>query len=388
MLNKNIQSKLIIYYRLLTCTKIFFLRRIVVSVTNDLVTDQRVYKVCKSLQKLDFDILLIGRQFKRSPPISRPYKTYRMRLLFNKGVLFYAEYNIRLFIKLLFTKKDLLLSNDLDTLLPNYLIGQLQQKKLVYDSHELFTEVPELIHRPKTQRVWLIIEKKILPKLKNCYTVCQSIADYYNKKHGTSFKVIRNLPEKNSNNPSKFPFEINDKKIILYQGAINKGRGLELMIDSMKHLNNCIFVIIGTGDILNELKEKANLLNLDEKIKFLGRIEPHELVNLTPLADLGLSIEEDLGLNYRYALPNKIFDYIQSQVPILVSNLPEMKNIIDTFKVGEILNDRNSITVANQIEQMLNLEKAFFEKNLKIASEKLIWDTEIEKIKSIFNYIE
>lgn len=368
--------------------KNLFLRRIVVSVTNDLVTDQRVYKVCKSLQKLDFDILLIGRQFKGSPPIDRAYKTYRMRLLFKKGILFYAEYNMRLFIKLLFTKKDILLSNDLDTLLPNYLISRLQKKKLVYDSHELFTEVPELIHRPKTQRVWIGIERRILPKLKNCYTVCQSIANYYNKKYGTSFKVIRNLPEKNYNKPSKFPFEINDKKIILYQGAINKGRGLELMIDSMKHLNNCIFVIIGTGDILNALKEKVNLLNLDEKIKFLGRIEPHKLVNLTPLADLGLSIEEDLGLNYRYALPNKIFDYIQAQVPILISDLPEMKNIIDTFKVGKIFYNRNPIAVANQIEQMLSLEKSFFGKSLKIASEELIWDTEIEKLKSIFNSIE
>jgi len=175
--------------------KNLFLRRIVVSVTNDLVTDQRVYKVCKSLQKLGFDILLIGRQLKNSPPIERPYKTYRMRLLFNKGFLFYAEYNLRLFFKLLFTKKDILLSNDLDTLLPNYIISKLQKKKLVYDSHELFTEVPELINRPRVQNIWIGIEKRILPNLKICYTVCQSIADYYDKKYGTNFKVIRNLPE-------------------------------------------------------------------------------------------------------------------------------------------------------------------------------------------------
>ncbi|MFK5879480.1 MAG: glycosyltransferase [Flavobacteriaceae bacterium] len=360
------------------------MKRIVVSVTNDLVTDQRVYKVCKSLQKLDFDILLIGRQLKNSPPINRPYKTYRMRLLFNKGILFYTEYSIRLFFKLLFTKKDILLSNDLDTLLPNYMISQLQKKKLVYDSHELFTEVPELIHRPKVQKIWIGIEEKILPKLKNCYTVCQSIADYYNNKYGTNFSVIRNLPEKTELTISKFPFNSDGKKIILYQGAINKGRGLELMINTMQHLDNYIFVIIGTGDILHELKEKVNDLKIDDKIKFLGRIEPNKLSELTPLADIGISIEEDLGLNYHYALPNKIFDYIHAEIPILVSDLPEMKNIIEKYNVGEIVENRNPKAFAKQLNNILG--KKYF-KELQLAKKELIWEKEEGELKIIYSYL-
>ena len=163
------------------------MKRILISVTNDLATDQRVHKVCETLQEFGFDILLIGRKLPNSLPVNRNYKTTRMNLIFNKGFLFYTEYNLRLFLKLLFTKKDILLANDLDTLLPNFLISRIQNTKLVYDSHELFTEVPELINRPKVQSVWLRIEKTILPKLKNCYTVCQSIADYYNTKYDTSF---------------------------------------------------------------------------------------------------------------------------------------------------------------------------------------------------------
>jgi len=359
-------------------------KRIIISVTNDLVTDQRVYKVSKTLHELGYEILLIGRKLSNSLPLKRPYKTYRMKLIFNKGFLFYAEYNLRLFFKLLFTKKDILLSNDLDTLLPNYLISQLQRKKMVYDSHELFTEVPELIDRPKVQKSWLRIEKSILPKLKNCYTVCQSIADYYNNKYQTNFKVIRNLPEKKPIKTGKLPFDLNNEKIIIYQGTLNIGRGLELMIDTMLLLDNVLFIIIGDGDITKRLKKQVAESNLNKKVKFLGKLNPEKLQSITPIADLGISIEEDLGLNYRFALPNKIFDYIQAEIPILVSDLPEMKSVINTYKVGEVITDRNPKKLASQIEYMLQKGKNNYKNNLKTASKELVWENEKEKLIKIF----
>ena len=360
------------------------MKRIIISVTNDLVTDQRVSKVCNTLKELGFDILLIGRKLPNSLPLDRPYKTYRMSLLFNKGFLFYTEYNIRLFLKLLFTKKDILLANDLDTLIPNYLISRFLNKKILYDSHELFTEVPELINRPRVQKVWLKIEKNILPKLKNCYTVCQSIADYYNDKYNTDFKVIRNLPEKSKIEVTKFPFDVENKKIILYQGSLNIGRGLELMIDTMQYLENSIFVIVGDGDITNQLKQQVVDLKMEDKVKFLGKLTPKELKSITPQANLGISIEEDLGLNYRFVLPNKIFDYIQAEIPILVSDLPEMRQIVDNHKVGEIIIDRNPIELANQIKEIL---KKNYSVNLQSAKKVLIWSQEKEKLKAILNHL-
>ncbi|MCK5639071.1 MAG: glycosyl transferase group 1, partial [Flavobacteriaceae bacterium] len=143
------------------------MQRIIISVTNDLATDQRVKKASNTIQDMGFEVLLIGRKLPNSLPVSRNYKTIRMKLLFKKGFLFYTEYNLRLFFKLLSLKKDVLLANDLDTLLPNFLISKIYSKKLVYDSHELFTEVPELVSRPKIRNVWLKIEEFIFPKLKN-----------------------------------------------------------------------------------------------------------------------------------------------------------------------------------------------------------------------------
>ena len=301
------------------------MKRIIVSVTNDLVTDQRVHKSCTTLFNNGYTILLIGRKLKNSLPIIRDYKTLRIKLLFNKGALFYAEYNLRLFFILLFSKKDILLANDLDTLLPNFLVSKILKKKLVFDSHELFTEVPELINRPFQQNFWLKIEQFILPKLTYSYTVCHSIAVHYNLKYNTKFHVVRNVPFKIEKlEKGILPFNSKNKKIILYQGAINKGRGLELMIEAMTFLDNAIFLIIGSGDIEKNIHNLVKELNLEEKVTFIDRIPPIELQKLTPLADLGLSIEENLGLNYKYALPNKLFDYIQAKIPVLVSNLDEI----------------------------------------------------------------
>jgi len=361
------------------------LKRVIVSVTNDISTDQRVAKVCATLMQNNFEVLLIGRKLKSSIPLKRAFKTKRFNLLFNTGFLFYAEYNFRLFCYLLFTKKDILLANDLDTLLPNYLISKLQNKKIVFDSHELFPEIPELVHRPKVKKVWLALEKHILPKLKNNYTVCNSITEFYENKYHSNFTTIKNLPNKKAIEKGVFSFNTDNKKIILYQGALNVGRGIELMIETMHFLQNHLLVLIGSGDISKSLKNKVSEENLNDKVFFLGKINPETLHKLTPLADLGLSLEEDLGLNYRFALPNKIFDYIQGEVPILVSNLPEMSKVISAYKVGEIVKNRTPEKLAKQIKEVLEKE---YTKELKLAKTALIWEQQEEKLIAIFNNLK
>ena len=361
------------------------MKRILISVTNDLTTDQRVEKTCEVLSEIGYDVLLVGRKLKKSLPIQRNYKTIRFRLLFNKGFLFYAEFNIRLFIFLLFTKKDLLFSNDLDTLLPNYIIGKLQNKKLVFDSHELFSEIPELVNKQRVKKVWLFLEKTIIPKLQNVITVSDSIKKHYQNLYGISAIVIRNIPKIEHINQKNFEIDTKGKKVILYQGSVNIGRGIELMIDTMALLDEYLFIVIGDGDILEQLKEKVSNLSLHDKVKFIGKKTPEELKELTPNATIGMSLEEDLGLNYRYALPNKIFDYLHANVPVIVADLPEMRNLIKKHPIGEILTERTHKILAKTI---INMTSISYEKELKTAKKELNWSEEKEKLISIFSKLD
>jgi|TARA_B110000285_G_scaffold129548_1_gene145745 glycosyltransferase involved in cell wall biosynthesis len=369
----------------LALTKYNELKRIIVSVTNDLVTDQRVDKTCDVLTEIGFEVILVGRKLKNSLPIHRKYSTKRFRLVFNKGILFYAEYNTRLFLFLLFSRKSFLFSNDLDTLLPNYLISKIQKKKLFFDSHELFSEIPELVNKKRVKNVWIYLEKIIIPRLENIITVSDSIKNYYHNLYGISATVLRNIPKIEKISQKNFEIDTKGRKVILYQGSVNIGRGIELMIDTMPLLNEYLFIVIGDGDIIDKLKTKVIKLSLENRVKFLGKKTPQELKTLTPNAVIGMSLEEDLGLNYRYALPNKIFDYIHANVPIIVSDLPEMRSVIKKYAVGELLIERTPKNLAKIITNMTNNS---YKKEMKAAKEELNWSKEKEKLTSIFSKLD
>jgi glycosyltransferase involved in cell wall biosynthesis len=363
------------------------LKRIIVSVTNDLVTDQRVHRVCTTLSNLNYDILLIGRKRKDSFQINKLYNTKRFNLIFNKGFLFYAEYNIRLFILLLFSRKDIFIANDIDTLIPNYIVGKLFNIPLIFDSHELFSEVPELVKRPRVKSFWQKIEDVLIPKIKYKYTVSNSIATYYQNKYNTHFEVIKNIPQISNTkvlNPSNIKLLEN---AIIYQGALNKGRGLELMIETMKFIENSTFYIVGDGDISEKLKQLVLAQKLSHKVIFLGKIQPEYLPSITTQASLGISFEEDLGLNYRFALPNKLFDYIHANIPVLVSDLPEMRNIVIKYNIGEIIKGRTPIAIANQIKLIIE-NKNHYQQNFEMVKNELCWENEEKKLKEILIEID
>lgn len=366
------------------------MQRIVVSVTNDLNTDQRVHKVCSTLVDMNFDVLLIGRKLSSSVSLSRNYKTSRIKLLFNSGFLFYAEYNLRLFLKLLFLKKDILLSNDLDTLLPNFLISKLTSKKLVYDSHELFTEIPELIDRPKVQKVWLLIENYIFPKLKNIYTVNNSIARFYKQKYQVDVEVVRNIAPKLVNKTADVNLSKQikgDKRMLILQGSgININRGAEEAVEMMQYLEDTILYIIGGGDIYNKLKDLIFRLNLEDKVIIMEKIPYEELLEYTKIADLGLSLDKGTNLNYEYSLPNKVFDYIQAQTPLLVSNRKEVAALVTSENIGMIINTYNPKFMADHIKEIFtnNDRYLIWKQNLLKASEKYSWEMEQVKVKEIF----
>ena len=364
--------------------------RIIISVVSDLVTDQRVHRTATTLCKTGHEVILVGRRKIDSLEISRSYKTVRFKLWWEKGAMFYAAYNIRLFFFLLFSKVDVLVSNDLDTLLPNYLISKLKGAKLYYDAHEYFTEVPELVSRPKIQKIWKSIERWIFPRLKNVWTVNDSIAKLYRDEYNMEVGVIRNVPFSTTAFTVRTRAELNlppDKKILLFQGAgINIDRGGEEAVQAMQYLDNCMLLFIGGGDVMSSLKAMAVQLNVAEKVHFIARLPFHELRSYTAVADIGLSLDKDTNINYRYSLPNKIFDYIHAGLPVLSSNLVELRKIVDGFKIGMIAESHNPVYLAERIKEMLSDEKRFdtWKENLKLAAAELCWEKEEKKLLQIF----
>ena len=347
------------------------------------MTDQRVDKICNTLVSLQFEVLLVGRKKHNSLPLpSRTYKMIRLRLLFEKGPLFYAEYNFRLFLFLLFPKVDLLIANDLDTLMPNYLISRLKNKPIVYDSHELFTETPEVIHRKFVQNVWLKIEKWIFPKLKDVFTVSNSIAQVFKEKYDVDVKVVRNVPPTRKFDKIKSRQELNlpeNKKIVILQGAgINIHRGAEELIQSMQYLKEHLLLIVGGGDVIQDLKQLATKLNLKDKVQFLPRQSIEELYQYTMNVDLGVTIDKDTNLNYKYSLGNKIFDYIHAGIPVLASPLVEIKKIISTYNIGHTIDNHDPQHIAKKIKEMTSdpIKTKEWKENCKFAASELCWEKE------------
>ena len=308
-------------------------------------------------------------------------------MLFSKGVFFYAEYNLRLFFYLLFRKINILVANDLDTLLANYCVSKIRKINLVYDSHEYFTGVPELVNRKFVRSFWEKIEKSILPVIRYSYTVSELVAVEYKNRYGIKMSVVRNFPlYKQELIPSDVSLSTNDKRIVLYQGALNAGRGIEKVIEAMRYVDNAVFIIIGDGDIREELRDLTIRKKLESKVKFLGKIPFSELAGYTIKADIGISLEEKIGLSYYYSLPNKLFDYIRANVPVLASPFPEVERIIKKYELGILLDSNDPVRIAESIKEMLNNEskRKIWKKNLNDVSKIFCWEKEEEILLNVY----
>lgn len=371
------------------------MKRVIVSVINDLVTDQRVNKSCLTLQKMGYEVLLVGRKQRKSPPMDeRPYMTHRMKLLFEKGPLFYAEYNTRLFLFLLFHKANLLLSNDLDTALPNYFISKMKGVRMIYDSHEYFTETPELVTRPKVQKVWKRIEGFVVPRLKEMITVCDSIAELFEQKYGVKCHVVRNIPPRAALPPKGDKKALNlpeDKHLLVLQGSgINIQRGAEELVEAMQYLDDCHLMIIGGGDVLPTLKLMSHDLHIEDRIRFFPRMPYQQMMAYTQLAELGFVLDKDTNLNYRFCLPNKLFDFIQSGVPIVASNLVEVGKIIKKYDIGLFIPDHDPKSIAATIRQGLDDQEARlrWQQGMRQAAQDLCWENEQQTLIEIYKHYE
>lgn len=353
------------------------MKRIYFTVTNDLTYDQRMHRICTSLSDNGYLVTLVGRKLKSSSPLTnKRFAQKRLHCWFSKGKLFYIEFNLRLFIFLLFKKIDIICAIDLDTIIPCRNISKLRNISRVYDAHELFTELKEVVTRPAIQKIWLRVEKKMVPTFKDGYTVSESIAKEFNQRYGVNYQTIRNMPLLKELSPPT-----QQEKFILYQGAVNEARGFEFLLPAMKKVD-CRLVICGDGNFMPQLKKLIKLHELEHKVELTGMLPPAKLWEISQQAYIGVAIAEKQGLNQYLALPNKFFDYIHAVLPQVTMNYPEYQRINQQYEVAVLLEDLCPDNIADALNNLLHND--ILHKKLKDNCEKarktFNWQEEEKKL--------
>ncbi len=356
-------------------------KRIIFTVTNDLSYDQRMIRICTSLAKAGFEVLLVGRSAKNSIPlIHQPFLQKRLNPLFQKGKLFYVSFNIQLFFYLLFKKTHAICAIDLDTILPCFIISKIKNAVRIYDAHELFCEMKEIVTRPAIYSVWKYIERITVPKFSNGYTVNTMIAQEFNKMYGVAYETIRNISSLENFNPI-----IKNEKFILYQGAVNEGRGFEILIPAMQFVNVPL-LIYGDGNFLDQSKELVKRHNLDHKIFFKGKLPPIELKMVTRTASIGITIFEEQGMSNIYSLANRYFDYLHAGVPQLCVDFPAYRELNNLYEVAVLLTSPDADKIALELNNLLNNDIRYNELVKNCERARLILNWQEEEIKLIKFY--
>lgn len=356
---------------------IYYLKKIFFTVTNDLTNDQRMQRICNTLARDGYAITLVGRRLPGSRPLHQHiYQQKRLYCFFKKGKLFYAEFNIRLFLFLLFKKMNAICAIDLDTIVPCLSISRIKKIKRIYDAHELFTEMKEVISRPRIHKTWLQVEKKTVPKFKHGYTVSEGIAEEFNRRYSVHYQVVRNLPEL-----KPILQKERNRTTIIYQGAVNEGRGFEKLIPAMKWIHGKL-IICGEGNFMNQLKELIRKNAVHEKVVLMGMLPPDKLWEEACRSYIGIHVPEKEGLNQLLALPNKFFDYIHAGLPQVTVNYPEYKKINDQFKIAVLLDDISPESIAESVNNLMENDVLYNElqQNCLVAREELNWDQEKKKL--------
>lgn len=354
------------------------------TVTNELSFDQRMIRICTSLSHAGYHVTLVGcLKTKRSLLPAQPFAQKRLPVLFKTGKLFYAEYNIRLFFFLLFRKMDGICAIDLDTILPCYLISRIKKIPRIYDAHELFCEMKEVVSRPRIYSVWKWIEKHTVPHFEKGYTVNQPIADEFKKMYAVQYPVVRNI--------SVYMEAVADaprEKFILYQGAVNEGRCFETLLPAMKQVAAPLLVC-GTGNFVGEAKALVQQLGLAEKVIFKGTLLPADLRKITNTAYIGLTLFEKGSLSNYYSLANRFFDYIHSGVPQLCVNYPVYKELNNLYNVAVVIDQPDSDSIAAALNNLLNDDSKWkiLHGNCRIAARELNWQQEEKKLIAFYKNI-
>ena len=364
------------------------MKRIVFTVTNDLNHDQRMIRIGNTLIEHGFSVCLVGRKKTKSAAlIDQTFTQKRLNCFFQRGKFFYLEYNFRLFVFLCFHPFDVACAIDLDTILPVMGVTKLKRKPSVLDAHEYYTESPEIVRRPIIKMIWERVGYFAVPKINYHYTVGEGLAKLMEEKYGVSFQVFRNVPFHKPKN--QIQEEGKEGLIVIYQGYLNEGRGLESFIDILTDFPTLILWLVGEGDLYDDLQKIVQEKGLKSQVVFWGWVYPNQLHQLTQQAHIGLNLLDHSSLSYYYSLANKAFDYIQALVPSIQMDFPEYRYLNEQYQVFHLVKNLDRITLKNAVTTLIGDRDYYnqLKENCKEAAEELTWEKESKELITFYREI-
>ena len=323
--------------------------------------------------------MLVGREMTDSKPWKGPWQADRLRLKADRGPLFYASLQWELFVWLKRNegKVDAIWCNDLDTLAPALWHGKFP---VVYDSHEYFTEAAGLTGRPMRRAVWLALERWAMRQLTCMITVNASIASAYRTKYGLDVAVVRNMPRRQppmavEGRDAFSEFGVpTDLPIALMQGAyMDRDRGAAQAVAALPEMKGVRLVLVGAGVEWDEAKAKVDAPEMEGRLHCIPKLPFDQLRRLTASADVGLSLDQAGHGNYEMSLPNKLFDFMHTGLPMVVTARKEVAAIVREHALGEVIEEASPVAVKRAVVRVLSRPKSDWQTALSAASEQFHW---------------
>jgi glycosyltransferase involved in cell wall biosynthesis len=340
-------------------------------------------RICTSLSKF-YEVELIGRNIDQSILSDQSFQQTRLNCWFRKGKMFYLEYNLRIFLYLVFSKSNVIGAIDTDTLLGCYLAAKIRKVKLVLDAHEYYSEVIELADRPISKKIWKWLEKTLIPKVDAAYTVSAGLQQLMTKEFGKPFELVRNMSNLTQSIDRK---PVEHFQYMVYAGAVNEGRGIKQMLEAMSSIEIPLY-ILGDGDLFEQMKNYSHILGLEHKVFFVGNVTPTILNSYIKHAYIGFLLLENKGISYFYSLANKYFDYIHGETPQITINFPEYQILMKDYQVG-LLVDLEVNQILKAVNKLLT-DTDFYHlcvEQCRLAKYEYNWQSEELKLLRIYQQI-
>ncbi|MGE8206960.1 glycosyltransferase [Heyndrickxia sp. NPDC080065] len=287
---------------------------------------------------------------------------------------------------------DIYHSNDLNTLPQGYICAKWRwkKKKLIYDSHEVQTS-----RTGYDGKSYGILERFLIKRIDKMIVENQTRAKYNEELYGFYPAVVHNYPfNMDSNDQKKVPLHDllrlpPSEKILLYQGGIQVGRGLEQLIQAVPLFDEGTLVMIGDGRLKPKLEEMVEEMELKEKVKFLPKVPLVDLPKYTRNAYIGFQVLNNVCFNHYSASSNKLFEYLMAGVPVVACQFPEIKRVVEGDETGICVDSHDYREIARGVNELLSNPEKYMNmrKNCKIASRKYNWEKEKHYLTSVYDHL-